>query len=289
MGNKLYNNKPLSFRINGFELIKAFYSWVFNNPDKVRPTHISLYLFLLNQANRANWVEWFKCPYDLAMQGACIGNNNTYYRCLDNLQDWGLIQYKKGINNYKAPMVKLNCLYENERLSEQVSVPLSEQLIEHQYVQLPGQLPAHRYKLLTENINLITDNLEEILIFLHREDATIQIDEFKQQFELFRNSYPGTKRSYEIEFSNLKKKHKDWKEIVPKLCNALDIQKAARDTIANAAGFVAPWKNLQTYINQRAWEEEYNIIPVKTNSSNGMDEIYRQRRELIAKDNEQNT
>jgi len=64
--------------MNGFEQIKSFYSWVFNNPDKVRPTHISLYLFLLNQNNRAMWVEWFKCPYDLAMQGACIGNKNNY-------------------------------------------------------------------------------------------------------------------------------------------------------------------------------------------------------------------
>ena len=37
----------------GFEQIKSFYSWVFNNPDKVKPTHISLYLFLLNQNNRS--------------------------------------------------------------------------------------------------------------------------------------------------------------------------------------------------------------------------------------------
>ena len=150
------------YRINGFEQIKAFYSWVFNNPDKVRPTHISLYLFLLNQGNRANWVEWFKCPYDLAMQGSCIGNNGTYYKCLDELKKWKLIDYKKGLNNYKAPLIKLFVLYKSEQLTEQVTVPLSEQLTEQvseqQCEQLTEQLPVHIYKLITNNIKLITDN-----------------------------------------------------------------------------------------------------------------------------------
>ena len=145
-------------RINGFEQIKGFYSWVFNNPDKIRPTHISLYLFLLNQNNRSNWVEWFKCPYDLAMQGACIGNNGTYYKCLDDLKAWNLIDYQKGINNFKAPLVKLFVLYENE----QVTVPLSEQLsvqqTAQQPVQLSAQLPVHIYKLITDNLKPITDN-----------------------------------------------------------------------------------------------------------------------------------
>jgi len=144
-------------RINGFEQIKAFYSWVFNNPDKVRPTHISLYLFLWNQGNRANWVEWFKCPYDLAMQGACIGNKGTYYKCLDDLQNFKLIKYKKGLNNYKAPQINLIQLYDSVPLSEQVTVPLSEP----QTVPLTEQLPVHIYKLLTDNKQLVIDNLEK--------------------------------------------------------------------------------------------------------------------------------
>ena len=95
-------------RINGFTQIKAFYSWTFSNQDKgVKPTHISLYLFLLNQNNRLNWVEWFKCPLDLGMNGSCISSKKTYYRCLKDLTDWGMIGYKKGANNWKAPMIKL--------------------------------------------------------------------------------------------------------------------------------------------------------------------------------------
>lgn len=171
-----------TYRINGFEQIKAFYSWVFNNPDKVRPTHISLYLFLINQANRANWAEWFKCPYDLAMQGACIGNNGTYYKCLDDLQKWGLIKYTRGVNNYKAPLINLICLYDNE----QVTVPLSEQVTEQQYVQLTEQLPVHIYKLLTDNLKLITDNLHEVLVFLSgRGNGIIDYDSVLEKFHLY--------------------------------------------------------------------------------------------------------
>lgn len=155
---KFLNIVKMAYRINGFEQIKGFYSWVFNNPDKVRPTHISLYLFLLNQNNRSNWVEWFKCPYDLAMQGACIGNKGTYYKCLDDLKGWKIIDYKKGINNYKAPIVKLFQLYDNEQLTEQVTVPLSEPQT------VPLTVPI--YKLITDNEKLLTENIESVKVFI---------------------------------------------------------------------------------------------------------------------------
>ena len=148
--------------MNGFEQIKSFYSWVFNNPDKVRPTHISLYLFLWNQANRANWAEWVKCPYDLAMQGACIGNKGTYYSCLDQLQKFGLIEYQKGINNFKAPLIKLICLYDSVPLTGHVTVPQSEPLPVPlpvpQTVPQTVPLPVPIYKLITDNLKPITDN-----------------------------------------------------------------------------------------------------------------------------------
>ena len=147
--------------MNGFEQIKAFYSWVFNNPDKIRPTHISLYLFLLNQNNRSMWVEWFKCPYDLAMQGACIGNKNTYYKCLDDLKNFGLIEYKKGINNYKAPLIKLIQMYDSVPLTEQVTVPLSEPQTVPQPEPLSVLLNKNIYKLITDNYKTINDKQKE--------------------------------------------------------------------------------------------------------------------------------
>ncbi len=159
-------NSERTYRINGFDQIKAFYSWVFNNQDKeIGTSHIALYNFLVNQNNRSNWVEWFKVPYDLGMAGSCIGSRNTYYKCLKDLQAWGLIEYKPGINNYKAPVIKLRLL-KSEQVTEQVTIPLSEPLTEQVTIPLSEPLTEHIYKLLTNNLKRITNNIEEVLKYL---------------------------------------------------------------------------------------------------------------------------
>ena len=134
----------MAYRINGFDQIKAFYSIVFEQKYDIRPQHISLYVFLINQNNRNNWVEWFKCPFDLAMAGACIGNKKTYYKCLSDLQDWGLIKYEKGINDYKAPKIKIEVL--NCTAIDTATVPQSEPLLQPQGTPLPTPQDTHIYK-----------------------------------------------------------------------------------------------------------------------------------------------
>lgn len=113
-------------RINGFHQITAFYSVVFSQQHEFKPQHISLYVFLLNQNNRNNWVEWFKVPMDLGMAGSCIGSKKTYYACLDDLQSWGLINYEKGENMWKAPKVRLVVLKVTATYTS--TVPQSEPL-----------------------------------------------------------------------------------------------------------------------------------------------------------------
>lgn len=139
----------MEYRINGFDQIKAFYSIVFEQKHEIRPQHISLYVFLINQNNRNNWVEWFKCPYDLAMAGACIGNKKTYYKCLSDLQDWGLIKYEKGINDYKAPKIKIEVL--NSTSTDTSTVPQSEPLLQPLPTPLPTPQGTHIYKPITGN------------------------------------------------------------------------------------------------------------------------------------------
>jgi len=136
----------MEYRINGFNQIKAFYSLVFEQKHNIKPQHISLYIFLVNQNNRNKWVEWFKCPFDLAMAGACIGNKKTYYNCLSDLQEWKLIRYEKGVNEWKAPRIRLEVL--NCTASETASVPQSEPL----GIPLPIPLLTHIYKHITDNI-----------------------------------------------------------------------------------------------------------------------------------------
>ncbi len=81
-----------------------------------------------------------------------------------------------------------------------------------------------------------------------------QINSFKVSI----SEYGGTKRGASTELENLKKKHKDWKDVLPLIAPAIENQKKYRDAKKAKGVFVAEWKNLQTWINQRCWEE---VVP----------------------------
>lgn len=159
----------MSYRINGFEQIKGFYSWAFENQELgIKPQHISLYLFLVNQNNRNNWVEWFKLPYDLAMAGSCISSKKTYYNCLNDLQKWSLIKYTQGVNNWKAPLIKLEVLKDTSTVPQSEPQVLQADVPQHiqALIQAATPQPIQNIKLLTYNLKLVTDNLKHILEFL---------------------------------------------------------------------------------------------------------------------------
>jgi len=57
----------------------------------------------------------------------------------------------------------------------------------------------------------------------------------------------------------------------PLLSDALNYQQSAREIKRRSGGFVPEWKNLQTWINQKCWEEEIetNNISNGTNKKSG--------------------
>jgi hypothetical protein len=69
--------------------------------------------------------------------------------------------------------------------------------------------------------------------------------EEKELFEKFRVRYLGKKRGLDTEFTNFRKKHKDWKKVLPVLADLkLDHDVTERRFIPH----------LQTFINGRNWE-----------------------------------
>jgi hypothetical protein len=91
------------------------------------------------------------------------------------------------------------------------------------------------------------------------EDINESINNYKAEFENFRKLYPGSKRGTDTEFDNLRKKHKDHKAVIPILIDSLNKQIETRIKLKDRAMFVPEWKHLQTWINQRCWEEEIEI------------------------------
>lgn len=78
-------------------------------------------------------------------------------------------------------------------------------------------------------------------------------------FEAFRKIYKGSKRGLKTELENFKKKHKDWREVLPNLKTLYEQQLAIKEEARNRGCFVPQEKNLSTYLNQRCWEEELNF------------------------------
>lgn len=87
-------------------------------------------------------------------------------------------------------------------------------------------------------------------------------------FFLFVKLYRGTKRAKDTEFKDFKKKHTDWKEVIPLLIPALKTQIAHKIALASKGEFVADWKHLKTWLNQRDWEMELPNHP-ESGTSNG--------------------
>lgn len=96
------------------------------------------------------------------------------------------------------------------------------------------------------------------------ESETVEVEtisEEEQMFDKFRRTYRGTKRGLQTEFTNFKKKHKDWREVLVILLPAYQAQQTKREQALRQGCFVPQEKNLSTYINQRCWEAEEHFEP----------------------------
>lgn len=100
------------------------------------------------------------------------------------------------------------------------------------------------------------------------EKESITLQKAKEDFDVFRRAYPGTKRGLATEFDNFRRKHKDWREVIPLL---LPAAKAYADVI-KARGTPKEYiKHLQTWVNNRCWETDYQS---ENKSSNGNNRPY---------------
>ena len=83
----------------------------------------------------------------------------------------------------------------------------------------------------------------------------------KEKFELFRSSFLGKKNGLDPEYENFTKKNKDYLEITPLLMPALKKEIEFREFKTEKNEWLAPWKNLSTWLNQKCWTQEFEAIP----------------------------
>ncbi|MGM1057406.1 MAG: hypothetical protein ACQEWG_16090 [Bacteroidota bacterium] len=94
--------------MNSYEFSRAWFDFSFNTPNKVKPVHTAIYFFAIERCNRLGWKEAFGFPTDLAMEALRISNYKTYISALQELVDWGFINWiQKSKNQYNANVIAL--------------------------------------------------------------------------------------------------------------------------------------------------------------------------------------
>lgn len=82
---------------------------------------------------------------------------------------------------------------------------------------------------------------------------------YKEKFEIFRKEYRGSKRGLDEEFKCLQK-HKDWMSVCEIILQNYKHQLSLRELKRAKGEFIPPYKNLKTYLNNRCWTEDMDVL-----------------------------
>lgn len=81
-------------------------------------------------------------------------------------------------------------------------------------------------------------------------------DKNKQEFEIFRKEFTGTKNGLDTEYNIFVKKNKDYKEIIPLLLPAIKTENEMRRKANELGVFFPISKSLSVWLGKRCWEQE---------------------------------
>lgn len=95
--------------MNSYELLRTFWDFAFENPEKIKPNHCALYCFCVEHCNRLGWKKKFGLPTTMAKDAIGIRSYNTYIQTLEDLVEWGfLTMIEKSKNQYSSNIVALS-------------------------------------------------------------------------------------------------------------------------------------------------------------------------------------
>lgn len=94
--------------LTGYELSRDFWDWSFENVGKVKPTHGTLYHYIIDLWNRLAQKDKFGLPTNVAKEETGITNSTSYKNALNDLEKWGFIKIvQRKINQHTSCVVAL--------------------------------------------------------------------------------------------------------------------------------------------------------------------------------------
>lgn len=95
--------------MNGYDLSRKIFNYSFENPDKIKPNHIALFLYSVDLCNRLGWKNKFGMPTTIAMEAIGIKSYNTYIKTLNELVEFGfVIMIERSKNQHTANIIELS-------------------------------------------------------------------------------------------------------------------------------------------------------------------------------------
>jgi len=95
--------------MNGYNLLRNWYNYKFENPSKVKSKHSDFYCFLVDKWNRLGQKKEFGLPTSVTMECLGIGSYNTYKNTLNDLVEFGFIKIvKNSLNQHQSKIVALS-------------------------------------------------------------------------------------------------------------------------------------------------------------------------------------
>jgi hypothetical protein len=95
--------------MNGYNLIRDWYNFKFENPSKVKAIHSDFYCYLIDRWNRLGQKNEFGLPTSVTMESLGIGSYNTYKKTLNDLIDFGFIKVvSESKNQHQSKVIALS-------------------------------------------------------------------------------------------------------------------------------------------------------------------------------------
>ena len=95
--------------MNGYNLIRNWYNFKFDNPSKAKAIHSDMFCYLVDLWNRLGQKKEFGLPTSVTMEALGIGSYNTYKKTLNDLLEFGFIKLiADSKNQHQSKIVALS-------------------------------------------------------------------------------------------------------------------------------------------------------------------------------------
>lgn len=91
-----------------FRIYRNFWNFCFENPEKIKPTHIAIFSFAVEHCNRLGWKQKFGFPTSMVLEATGIKSYSVFKKHFDDLIEFELIdilEYSK--NQYSSNIIAL--------------------------------------------------------------------------------------------------------------------------------------------------------------------------------------